>query len=639
MTNIERQDFIQKLADQGAPADRGDSPVRDFFDEHKDFLISYIGDSSIRAEKSPEGLDTFAIDLEKGILYGEPKYFTEKGYSESKAFFAFLHEFEHFRELRDLLQEKDGEKLWKRHRDRLRKNKRTKLFDNVWDDVRMNRSVVSRAPSQNAARSELYKENLFQNNNFLELPKHLQFAYALLREAMLPGEPCVVSDDVRAELDRLRSIKAKSGISLLDYASRPDIPPSLRIRLQEQLLEPVYESFFQKDAEQKKNEQKEKNRGQGGEDKEGGKGTTKETPQNPEDFFKDEYEKYFDENPDSALPDEAIEQAVKQYIERKKESQKAQKTEQQMIEEAYAREQGVTAEDMEAYQKFWESIEEMRNPETDEAVVEELRALFRKIIAERTRPKSKPKIPVSEGEILARPAEAVAAIKAGVEEPEVWETIQEKDRPKELFGDFDVTIVVDRSGSMDERDEAGNSKKYEQKKAAILLLEALKEFSDDLEEARVDLQYDLNVRTEVRSFGSETENEILKPLSEELTEKQRVAAYKKLDSTPGASTKDFLALESLYESISEEDVEKIEASRLKKIILVLSDGESDDAEKVQQYLRQLRDKGVIVRGVGITDAASSIKQTYKPHALICKQADQLGVVLAELLKEYLTENE
>ena len=181
-------------------------------------------------EKSPEGMDTFAIDLEKGVLYGDPKYFTEKGYSESKAFFAFLHEFEHFRELRELIGEPGGDKIWKRRADRLKRNQRSKLFDNIWDDVRMNRSVVSRAPSQNAVKSGLYKENLFQNSNFLNLPKHLQFAYALLREAMLPEEKCQIAPEVRAAIDRLRSIKSKSGAQLLDYASRPDIPPSLRIK-------------------------------------------------------------------------------------------------------------------------------------------------------------------------------------------------------------------------------------------------------------------------------------------------------------------------------------------------------------------------------------------------------------------------
>lgn len=629
--NVERQEFAQDPSVQGSPQDWQDSRVRDFFDEHKDFFAAYAGDSSIKVEKSPEGLDTFAIDLEKGILYGDPKYFTEKGYSESKAFFAFLHEFEHFRELRELLGEKGGEKIRKRHVDRIKRNQRTKLFDNIWDDVRMNRSVVSRAPSQSGVQSELYRENLFPEHDFSNLPKHLQFAYALLRESMLANEKCIVSDDVRAELERLRAVKNRSGVSLLDYASRPDIPPSLRIKLQERLLEPIYEKFFQEDAEQekqKKNEQQGESQGE----KTAQDEQTQETLKNPEDFFKDEYKKYFDKNPDAALPDEEIENAVKKYIEQKRESKMS---EEQMIGEAYAREQGVTADDLKSYQQFWEEIEEMRNPETDESVIEGLRSLFRRLIAERMRPRQRPKLPTSEGELLVRPAEAVAAMRAGVEEPEVWETVQEKERPKDLFGDFDVTIIVDRSGSMDEADDQGAVKKNEQKKAALLLLEALKEFANDLEEARADLQYDLNVRTEVRSFGSESENEILKPLSDELTEKQRVAVYKKLDSVPGNSTKDFLALETMAENLAEEDLKKIENGKMKKIVIVLSDGASDNPDRVQRILEKIREKGVIARGVGITRKASSIKQTYKPHALVSERADQLAVVLAELLKEYL----
>ena len=144
-----------------APARAEEEQVRDFFQAHRDFFVAYAGDSTVRVEKSPPGLNTFAIDLEKGVLYGDPKYFTERGYSEAKAFFAFLHEFEHFRELRDLLNEAGGERIWRAHQARLKKDRRVSLFDNCWDDVRMNRSVVSRAPSQEDTRADLYRENLF----------------------------------------------------------------------------------------------------------------------------------------------------------------------------------------------------------------------------------------------------------------------------------------------------------------------------------------------------------------------------------------------------------------------------------------------------------------------------------------------
>jgi|SRR3989344_2453049 len=89
--------------------------AEEFFETHKDFLESYAADSSIEIKPSPPALGTFAIDLEKGVMYAEPKFFTEQGYSPDKAMFATLHEFEHFREKRELLADKNGAKVWKVH--------------------------------------------------------------------------------------------------------------------------------------------------------------------------------------------------------------------------------------------------------------------------------------------------------------------------------------------------------------------------------------------------------------------------------------------------------------------------------------------------------------------------------------------
>jgi len=103
---------------------------------------------------------------------------------------------------------------------------------------------------------------------------------------MLPDEPCLTSPEVRAELNRLRDVKSASGVGLLEYASRPDLPPSLRLKLQRKFLEPVYEKFFQADVEAKKQEQEQK-KGQGqGEKGEGQEGGEPGEPANPEDILR-----------------------------------------------------------------------------------------------------------------------------------------------------------------------------------------------------------------------------------------------------------------------------------------------------------------------------------------------------------------
>jgi uncharacterized protein YegL len=653
------------------------SEVDDFFQRQRGFLEKYAGDSSIRVETAPPALGTFAINLEDGVMYAEPKFFTDRGYSLPKAMFATLHEFEHFREMKELLDEAGGDRIWERHRTRTKAKRRLGIFDNLIDDIKMNRQVIGRAPVLSETRSRLYQENLFSNPDLRDAPKHLQFGYALLRRAMLPEEEIIVDPQVQVEIDRLDGIESR-GVKLLDFMTQPDTIMSLRLKLQERFLEPVMEKLFQEDVQNKKKENEAKKKGGKGsggngenddmngdtddsnneetddteENEQKGKKNKKSKPKkksksgkqestedngaeagsdsngestNPEDYFKNEYDEHEANNPEPIdYSDQAIAEKIEEYLE----TQKGKSAEQEALE-AYARAEGVSLNEIKQYQRFFSQLEGMQNPETGEQVLEELRAIFKKIIAERKKSRYAPKHPMSEGEILIRPAEAVTAVMAGENEPEVWETLEKKDLPQELFGDFDVTLVCDRSGSMQ------GEKATQQRQAVVLILEALKEFCDELNEMRSELKHDLNVRSEVWGFGGKKEVKVLKPLSEQLTEKQRVSVYQSLAEVPGDSTMDFLALEKIKAEVTEEEWQKIKDRKLRKVIIVLTDGASDDSSRVQKSLKELETAGVAVIGIGITASGKSAEITYAPNGLVCVDVNQLSVVLAELLKNYL----
>lgn len=653
--------MMPRLESSGDSKDKKQSSfAEEFFLAQKDFYRHYAGDVSIEikpASEAPEDIPTMAIDLEHGKIYVNPVFFEDRAYSLDKANFAVLHEHEHFRELKKLLDNEGGEQIWKKHQDKLKKKKRYAIFDNCFGDIKMNRSVLRRAPVLEKTEENLYKENLFASQDFTELPKHLQFSYALLREARLPEEECLIAPDVREKIEELRNKRSGSGVGLVDYATSPYTPMEMRLKLQEKYFEPVIDKFFEEDVKKKQEEQKQKQdkgEGSGEQGKEKNKGTEdgaqekqgkkqkgksadkkyskkeggKENgePQNPEEYFQKEYAEYDKNNP-HAVPIEDIEKAAEKYIKAKK----GEKSIEDMSKEAYAKAEGVTVEELNEYERFWHEIENIKNPETNEFVIEELRAMFKRIINERKKKKYVSKYPTEEGEILAYPAEAVTAVKSGEREPKVWETVEQKERPKEMYGDFDVTLVADRSYSMQE----DGVKYIEQRKAMALILEALKDFCGELEEARKDIEYDLNVRTEAWSFGDENQVEILKPLSQELTEKQRVHVYKKLADAPGNHTYDFLTLGKIRDGISEEDLNKIRERKLKKIIIVMSDGKSHGVSKVQEICMDLREKGVRVVGVGITNAGKSIEVTYAPDGKTCENPANLAKVLGDLLKNEL----
>lgn len=636
--------------------------AEEFFLAQKDFYRHYAGDASIEilpASEAPVDVPTMAIDLEHGKMYVNPVFFEDKAYSLDKANCGVLHESDHFNELKELLGSRGGETIWKKHADKLKSAKRYGILDNCLDDIKINKMVLKKVPVLEKTMENLYRENLFPEKDFTNLPKHIQFSYALAREGNLPEE-CAVATDVREEIEKLKNKRSKSGVSLVDYAVSPHTPMAMRIKLQEAHFYPIIDKFFEEDVQKKQKEQeqkKEKGEGSGeqNEEKDGGaenkaqdqkgekdkkqkaksadkKSAKKESgaengePQDPEEYFQKEYAEYDKNNP-HAVPIEDVQKAAEKYIE----SKKSEKSTEEMSKEAYAKAEGVTVAELDEYERFWREIENLKNPETNEFVIEELRALFQKIINERKKKKYVPKYPTEEGEILAFPAEAVAAVKSGDREPKVWETVEQKEKPREMHGDFDVTLVADRSGSMD------GVKAIEQRKAAALLLEALKDFCDELEEARKDIEYDLNVRTEAWSFGDEAQVEILKPLSSELTEKQRVHVYKKLADANGNKTYDFMTLEKIRDNISEDDLRKIRAGKLKKIIIVMSDGQSHGVPRVQAVCNDLREKGIVIAGVGITLEGKSIETTYAPDGQVCENPSDLAKVLSDLLKNELKE--
>lgn len=654
----EKADGVLESA-ESVLSDGKSSFAEKFFATNEDFYRHYAGDSSVAikpASEAPQKVETMGIDLENGVMYVNPVFFEDKAYSLDKANFAVMHEFEHFLELKELLDKNGGDRIWERHSEKLKTKKRYAIFDNCLDDVKMNRSVLKKAPVLEKTEEKLYRENLFPQTDFSNLPKHLQFSYAILREARLPQEQCQIAPDVRAKIDGLKNKRSKSGVSLVDYTTSPYTPMAMRIKLQEAYFEPIVDEFFEEDVKKKQQEEQgegkdekggkqktgesnESGKKEGGQPKGGDKDGDKKTstksgkgggkkeagePHNPEDYFQKEYEQYDKNNP-HAIQIEDIEKAVKKYVEAKKEG----KSLEDMSKEAYAKAEGVSIAELDEYKRFWQELENITNPETNETVIEELRAMFKKIINERKKKKYVPKYPTEDGEILAFPAEAVIAVKRGEREPKVWETVEQKEKLKEMYGDFDVTLVGDRSGSMK------GEKARQQRRAMALALEALKDFCDELEEARKDIEYDLHVRTEAWSFGDENQVEVLKPLSDELTEKQRVYAYKKLADTPGDHTYDFLALEKIRDGISKEDLRKIREGKLKKIIGVFSDGQSSDAERTQRVLADLREKGVKIVGIGITKGGKSIETTYAPHGKVCEKPEDLAKILGDLLKNEL----
>ena len=233
---------------------------------------------------------------------------------------------------------------------------------------------------------------------------------------------------------------------------------------------------------------------------------------------------------------------------------------------------------------------------------------------------------MEEGEDLVDPAGLVADVKAGNLEPKVWETTEVQERPGKRRGKVEWTVVGDPSSSM------GGEKQREHQKKLILEMETFKEMNERADDERNRMDTPLEIHTEVYSFTSKP----LKPMGKELTAKQRIDVATAFSSVQG-STPDFLPLEAILAGITPQQEQQIRDGELKKIVEIGTDGESDDPPRVQRVVKTLREKGVIVIGIGITESGRPALATYAPGAVLAPRAEDLPRVLGEILKENLAD--
>lgn len=681
-----KENIVTHLAKtEGAPQQRGNEAA-EFVERFRDFFEHYAR-GKVRFEPAPESDPTFSFNLETNTIRIHPMFYAELGLSEQKTAFATCHEIEHFLEKLAMLAEDGGTEAFARYIERIKKSRAFSLVDNCVADIRENGAVVKKTNSAWREIEQLcYRENLFPETDFTREPRHVQFAYALLRESRVPDETCSVAPEVRAELDSLRSIVDEDGTPLLDVMTDPDVPMSERLFLQDAFVWPSVEKLLQQDiadevkrqktgGEEQQGESGDEQGGEGGQegddgeegkrsDEDGdpggpgrsggdpggpskpgggsgsspnrpkeGKGTKKRgntTPEknpvtDPNELFKDSYDRARRKMPE-AMSEEKMDDLLKQW----KEQVESEKNSSEKSDEAYAKKIGVEKHALQQYRSIVASLESIKNPETDESVVDELRALIERVIAKRLKPRFAPKYPTEEGEEIVDPAELIAQVRAGNLEPKVWETFDIQEQRGERFGEVEITLVCDRSGSMGD-----GSKWKEQQRSAVLLMEALKEFAERCEEERTRVEKPLEVRSEIYTFQSAREDaRPVKQMSSELTEKERIDTMSLLENI-GGSTTDFVPLESIAGTLSEDTERKIKDGEIKKIVIVFTDGESDDDERVHRVLEVLSAKGVVVVGVGITESGRAALDTYAPNARLAPRAEHLPAVLADILKEHL----
>lgn len=297
-----------------------------------------------------------------------------------------------------------------------------------------------------------------------------------------------------------------------------------------------------------------------------------------------------------------------------------------------------TVNQLRAYDTFLQQLENVKDPQTGETIIEEIERIFEKIKSHRLKPRYRTKWPVDieHGYRLHSWALAtgLAEIQSGNFNPEMFELDIKHEKPDHFIGKFDVTIVADGSGSMSQ-----NNKNRYQKISVLLILEWLKRLHDTLERENKDLKQWVEFTTEGTMFCGSWDVRQFKLPSNDFLDRERLEAYKTLDYQEG-NTNDFDALHQIIgnlQTASQEYQEDIKAGKTKKIVIVLSDWGSDNDQKMKDKIKILRERGVLVYGIGITDSWSPIVNLFASRdkdqwfGQVCKKPEDLAQVIKQLL--------
>ena len=581
----------------------------EFGKTHEGTINAYFGTPDVPFTMEPGG---WYVQLEGKIrVNADPSFFLEKGYGESEALFATFHEAEHFR---DMIQDPEAfRRLATRTRSRTDVHKAYPKslfrFYNCLEDVMVNRVVMKRWKGGESAKNALYPK-LFASNDFRGQPRHRQLMYTLLREAMMPGEPCAIDPEVRAAVDawqaRGGSHKTLDVITAVDPRGVAKMPAMKRYGTIAATLEPMFEEMFKHDLEHWKPPEDKKGKGEKGE---GG--------ENSDDPFGDDPNE--DAIPDPIDFDKAIDQAEK--INKEISKRKGDEFKELM---------GVEKKDFEAYQTDYRLVEDG---------VLGLSHVFDKVIERRKSYRRALRKRVKEGPMLdpRHTATAVAEIASGHLDPTVFLDYEHKEVIRRRPSRIEFTLVADGSGSMGERNKDAMQRRF-----AILFMEALASFRDRIQKARrKGEKIQLKVLSEVRVFSDQ--DEVVKPLNESLTHAERVKMHRRLKNLPGGGNNEpatFSAIER--EQFNQATIRDLHNGDLKKVVLFLSDGESDPGTIqgwIQRFASMAKVPGtdvnnLVVGCIGFEGGQSAVT-TYAPNGYYAEDMKAVERIFLDLIENIL----
>lgn len=576
----------------------------------------------------------WTTDMESGKVTVDPSFFFEKGYTPEHSTYASLHEL--MAHVRDVQRDPS---FASRQRQFMSRSNADHLFGNILADIHGNKLTHALLPAQAEVGADIYDTRLFplerdgEAIDYSTRPLHIQFLYKIIRQEMIPGSETPVRTEVDQALEGLRNYSG--GIDVIELLTRPGLKrrdliadsdkPSQKLSGSERfdyqlsVIYPVYKQLLEQAEEEAKQQENDKNTQSGEEsgqqsDETDNNQAPSETPeQTNDDPFQDDYNDYFDNKhpePFTEEQEKQLDEMIKKAIREQQDAEKSKAPNpKRQLDERLRKETGHGLREHEAYKadvaKHLQTIEAMRD-------------VYRSVIQERVavrRGLSRQSYPG--GDLLHpdRLPQTFIDAKSGVPEPEAFTRYEHIRGQTEMIGKTDYIFAFDCSGSMDgDRAQATAT-------TALIMLEALAGMERDIKQAEEqhNIELDLDIRTALYAFNNESV--CLKPLSGGLSDKERLNVQHTV-TRPQGGTADYLALSDIASIPHDAD--------RRRIVFVVTDGESNDESRANNVIRHLRGSDVTVIGIGIeSDAATKL---YAPYGQRIDNPKDLPSVLQSIVE-------
>ena len=215
---------------------------------------------------------------------------------------------------------------------------------------------------------------------------------------------------------------------------------------------------------------------------------------------------------------------------------------------------------------------------------------------------------------------AVTEAAAGVQRPHAFQRRSRQFRAGQRDGGTDYVLLVDRSASMQgaPADAAAT--------AALIMLEALAGVARDIQAEERALGVDLGVHLRTALIVFDATPRLVKPLAGALTDDVR----RELDAaihTPQGSTNDAAALALAAEQLTAAATPGGLARR--RIVVLVSDGGTNDQVRAAREIAGLRALGVTVLGIGLQ--TDDLRARFAPDGVRLDSAAALPGALMELI--------